>query len=150
MGVWGNSYLKRAVVALAELGASPPEEALYANLQRDANAEPLIGTRSYLLRFEATQLPPADAFWSLTAYDARGYTVANETGRYALASADDLVFAPDGSLEILLAHERPDAVHEANWLPVPEETFTVTLRLYAPRESALSGEWKAPPAVPTS
>jgi hypothetical protein len=150
MGVWGNSYLKRAMIALAGLGANPPEEALYPNLQRDANGVALIGTRNYLLRFEAAQLPPADAFWSLTAYDARGYTVANETGRYALASADDLVFAPDGSLEILLAHERPDAVHEANWLPVPEETFTVTLRLYAPRESALSGEWKAPPAVPTS
>ena len=148
MGVWGNAYLKRAMIALAGLGANPPEESIYPNLQRDANGEALSGARRYLLRFDADQLPPADAFWSLTAYDARGYPVENEIGRYALGDRDALVYGDDGSLEILLAHERPDAPRETNWLPVPAEPFVVTMRLYLPREAALSGEWKAPPAVP--
>lgn len=150
MGVWGNAYLKRAMIALAGLGANPPEESIYPNLQRDANGEALVGTRSYSLRFEAGQLPPADAFWSLTVYDARGFTVENDTGRYALGDRDPLVYASDGSLEILLAHQRPDEAHQGNWLPVPEEPFTVTMRLYLPREEAFSGEWKAPAAVPIS
>jgi hypothetical protein len=148
MGVWGNSYLKRAMIALAGLGANPPEESIYPNLQRDVNGEALIGTRSYSLRFEADQLPPADAFWSLTVYDARGFTVENDAGRYALGDRDPLVYASDGSLEILLAHESPDEAHQVNWLPVPEEPFTVTMRLYLPREEALSGEWRAPAALP--
>jgi hypothetical protein len=147
MGVWGNAYLKRAMIALAGLGANPPEESIYPNLQRDADGEALVGTRSYSLRFEPGQLPPTDAFWSLTVYDTRGYTVENDAGRYALGDRDPLVYASDGSLEILLSHERPDEAHESNWLPVPEEPFMVTMRLYLPREEALSGEWKAPPAL---
>jgi hypothetical protein len=135
------------MVALAGLGANPPEESIYPNLQRDANGEALSGARRYLLRFDTDQLPPADAFWSLTAYDARGYPVENESGRYALGDRDALLYGDDGSLEILLAHERPDAQRETNWLPVPAEPFMVTMRLYLPREAALSGEWKAPPAV---
>ncbi len=148
MGVWGNAYLKRALIALAGLGANPPEEAIYPNLERDANGESLSGTRRYMLHFDADRLPPVDAFWSLTVYDARGFPVENEINRHALGDRDPLVFRDDGSLEFLLSHERPGDEWMANWLPVPDDAFMVTMRLYLPRESALSGRWSPPPARP--
>ena len=148
MGVWGNAYLKRAMIALSGLGANPPEESIYPNLDRDANGDPLTGTKRYRLRFEAGQLPPVDAFWSLTVYNTRGYQVDNEIGRFALGDSEPLVVEADGSLEILLAHERPSDERLANWLPVPDEKFMVTMRLYLPREPALIGAWKPPAAQP--
>lgn len=147
MGVWGNAYLKRAMIALSGLGANPPEESIYPNLTLDADGEALIGTKRYVLHFDADQLPPADAFWSLSVYDERGYPADNVIGRFSLGDRDPLVFGADGSLEILLAHERPGDEHEANWLPVPVETFAVTMRLYLPREAAITGRWKPPAAT---
>jgi hypothetical protein len=32
------------------------------------------------------------------------------------------------------------------WLPSPQGSFNLTMRIYAPREEALTGAW-APPAV---
>jgi len=146
MGVWGNAYLKRAMIALAGLGANPPEESLYPNLQRDDHGEALDGASRYVLRFEADATPPVEAFWSLTVYDPRGFPVANELNRCALGDRDHLIHAADGSLEILLAHERPDDEWIPNWLPVPLGRFMVTLRLYLPRAEALNGRWTPPPA----
>lgn len=146
MAVWGNAYLKRAMIALTGLGANPPEESLYPNLQRDENDDALNGSSRYLLRFDQGRLPPVDAFWSLTVYDRRGYQVENELSRFALGDRDELIYADDGSLEILFAHERPGDEWVDNWLPVPEEDFVVTLRLYLPKEEALTGRWTPPPA----
>jgi hypothetical protein len=99
-----------------------------------------------VLHFDAGQLPPVDAFWSLTVYDARGYQVENELGRYALGARDELIYRDDGSLDILLANDHPGDEQVANWLPVPEGNFVVTMRLYLPRDEALDGRWNPPPA----
>ena len=146
MAVWGNAYLKRAMIALAGLGANPGEESLYPNLQRDGNGETLRGTSHYVLHFDAGQLPPVDAFWSLTVYDPRGYQVENELSRFALGDRDELVYRDDGSLDIFLASDHPGDAQVANWLPVPEGNFVVTMRLYLPRDEALDGRWNPPPA----
>lgn len=146
LGVWGNAYLKRAMIATFGLGANPPEESIYPNLRRDADGRALDGASRYLLRFESGRLPPVDAFWSITVYDPRGYQVENEIGRFALGDRDDVLYGADGSLELLLAHERPGDEWEPNWLPVPEGPFEVTMRLYLPRDEALTGEWNPPPA----
>ena len=146
LGVYGNAYLKRAMVAKWGLGANPTEESTYPNLQTDADGHALHGAHRYVLRFSPEEMPPADAFWSLTVYDRQGYHVANEIDRFAIGDRDDLIFNPDGSLEILLAHERPAPEWMNNWLPVPSDNFVVTLRLYLPREEALSQRWNPPAA----
>jgi hypothetical protein len=76
VGVYGNAYLRRAIIARRGLGASPPEDAVYMTAYRDGRGQLLQGGRSYSLRFEKDQLPPAGAFWSVTLYDAEGFPAA--------------------------------------------------------------------------
>jgi hypothetical protein len=146
MGVYGNYYLKRALVTLVGLGANPAEDAIYPLLGADADGDVPDGKYDYVMHFEADELPPAVAFWSVTMYDAEGYQVANELNRFAIGDRDPLVYNADGSLELYLQHVNPGPDREANWLPAPRGPLGVTMRLYAPRPEALDGRWK-PPAV---
>jgi hypothetical protein len=70
MGVYGNYYLKRAVVAQVGLGANLPEDAIYPLNVGDESGKPLDGTNKYTLHFNKDDVPPANAFWSVTLYDA--------------------------------------------------------------------------------
>jgi hypothetical protein len=145
MGVYGNDYLSRAAVALIGLGANPPEEAIYPLLLADADGAPLTGDDTYVVHFEADALPPVDAFWSITMYDAEGYQAANELDRFAIGDRDPLVFNPDGSLDIVIQHDDPGPERVSNWLPAPSGPLGVTMRLYAPRPEVLDGRWVPPP-----
>jgi hypothetical protein len=107
MGVYGNNYFKRAAVAAGGLGANPPEDAVYPILALDADGEPLVGERDYILHFPADQLPPADAFWSITMYDGQGFPADNPLGRFALGDRDPLQYNPDGSLDIHFSRTNP-------------------------------------------
>ncbi|MBX3385209.1 MAG: DUF1254 domain-containing protein [Phycisphaeraceae bacterium] len=147
MGVYGNAYLKRAIVAMAGLGANQPEDAIYPLCVADADGKPLTGDNRYVLRFTKEQLPPVDAFWSLTMYDAEGFQVANPLNRFAIGDRDALKFNPDGSLDLYIQHANPGPDKESNWLPSPASgPLGLTMRLYAPRPEALDGRWN-PPAV---
>jgi hypothetical protein len=146
VGVYGNAYLRRATVALAGLGANQPEDAVYPLLIADADGRPLTGDRSYVLHFEADELPPVHAFWSVTMYDAEGYQVANELNRFAIGDRDQLTYNADGSLDLYLQHEDPGPDRESNWLPAPLGPLGVTMRLYAPKREVIVGQWH-PPAV---
>ncbi len=147
MGVYGNFYLKRAVIALIGLGANQPEDAIYPFAKSDADGQPLKGEHKYVLHFDKDELPPVEAFWSITMYDAEGYQVANPLDRFAIGDRDNLKYNPDGSLDIYIQHESPGADKESNWLPSPGEGILgVTMRLYAPRAEILDGTWQ-PPAV---
>jgi hypothetical protein len=145
MGVYGNFYVKRATVALVGLGANPAEDAIYPICVADADGRPLSGAFRYVLHFERDQLPPAQAFWSVTMYDGEGFQVANEIDRFAIGDRDPLVYNADGSLDIVMQHERP-AEPRANWLPAPRGPLGLTMRLYAPAPEAVDGRWR-PPAV---
>ncbi|MHA7132418.1 DUF1254 domain-containing protein [Oerskovia turbata] len=146
MGVYGNFYLKRAVVTLVGLGANPVEDAIYPLLLTDSGGQAVTGDHDYVLHFDADQLPPVAAFWSVTMYDGEGFQVANALDRFALGDRDDLVFNADGSLDLHLQHESPGVDRESNWLPAPRGPLGVTLRLYAPLPQALDGRW-VPPAL---
>jgi hypothetical protein len=147
IGVYGNDYLGRAVIAMIGLGANPAEDAIYPLNVADSGGRPLRGEDRNILRFDADKLPPVGAFWSVTMYDAEGFPVVNEMDRYAIGDRDDLTFNEDGSLDIYLQHESPGVEREANWLPSPPAgVLGVTMRLYEPAPEALSGEWW-PPAV---
>ncbi|HEY1291009.1 MAG TPA: DUF1254 domain-containing protein [Burkholderiales bacterium] len=147
MGVYGNYYLKRAIVALVGLGANQVEDAIYPLNVADADGKPVMAESNYVLRFEKAELPPADGFWSLTMYDAEGFQVANPLNRFAIGDRDSLKYNPDGSLELYVQHRSPGPDRESNWLPAPASgPLGLTMRLYAPRAQALDGRWN-PPAI---
>ena len=145
VGVYGNSYLRRAAIALAGLGANPAEDAVYPILTSDADGNPLDGSNNYLIHFDSDKLPPVDAFWSVTMYDGEGYQAANELSRFAIGDRDPLQYNADGSLDLFLQHGNPGPEREANWLPAPLGPLGVTMRLYAPRPEVLDGGWVPPP-----
>ena len=146
MGVYGNYYLKRAIITQVGLGANLPEDAIYPLNLYDDTGQPLDGRNDYTLHFTKADLPPADAFWSVTLYDPQGYQVANPLNRFAVSSWMPFVYNGDGSLDLYFQHASPGADKEANWLPAPKGPFNLTMRLYAPRSEALTGQWN-PPAV---
>ncbi len=146
IGVYGDSYLKRACVAMIGLGANQPEDAVYPLNLADADGTPLNGDRDYVLHFDNGELPPVDGFWSVTVYDGEGFVVANPLDRYALGDRDDLTYNADGSLDLYLQHDSPSADLVSNWLPAPRGPLGVTMRLYAPKREVLDGSWN-PPAV---
>lgn len=147
MGVYGNYYLKRAIVAMVGLGANQPEDAIYPLIYADADGKPVQGSENYVLHFDADKLPPVDAFWSVTMYDADGFQVANPLNRFAISSWMPLKKNPDGSLDLYIQHADPGADKQSNWLPSPASgVLGVTMRLYAPQASALNGDW-APPVI---
>ena len=135
MGVYGDYYLKRAIVAQVGLGANQPEDAVYPlNVARRATASAPTGDHSYVLHFGKDELPPVDAFWSLTMYDAEGFQVANAINRFAIGDRDALRYNSDGSLDLYIQHDDPGGDRAANWLPSPNAgTLGLTMRLYAPK-----------------
>jgi hypothetical protein len=145
MGNYGTDYLVRACIELIGLGANLPEDAIYPVVYVDADGEPFTGANRYVWHFEPDELPPVRAFWSLTLYDDEGFQVANELDRFAIGDRNALQFAADGSLDILIQHDRPDA-GTSNWLPAPAGSFNLCARLYYPKPEVLDGSW-APPAV---
>jgi len=147
IGVYGNSYLKRATIALGGLGANPPEDAVYPVLLADSDGAPINGDQNYVIHFDADELPPANAFWSITMYDDEGFQAANELDRFAIGDRDPLSYNHDGSLDIFIQQANPGPDREANWLPAPTGPLGITMRLYAPRPEALNGTWAPPPVT---
>jgi len=147
MGVYGNYYLKRAIVAQLGLGANLPEDAIYPLNLGDDTGKPLDGTNKYTIHFDKDATPPAQAFWSITLYDPQGFQVANPLNRFAVSSWMPFVYNQDGSLDLYFQNDSPGADKEANWLPAPKGPFNLTMRIYAPKSAALTGKWNPPPVT---
>jgi hypothetical protein len=145
MGVYGNYYLKRAIVSQVGLGANVPEDAIYPFNLGDETGKPLDGANKYTLHFDKGATPAVDAFWSVTLYDHDGFQVANPLNRFAVSSWMPFKCNADGSLDLYFQNENPGMDKEANWLPAPKGAFNLTMRLYAPRSEALTGKWNPPP-----
>lgn len=148
MGVYGNHYLKRAVVTMVGLGANPPEDAVYPILVADAQGQPIVGEKDYVQHFEKDQLPPVNAFWSVTMYDAESFQAPNPLDRFALGDRDPLHYNPDGSLDLHFGPTDPGGEKTANWLPAPAGPLRVIMRLYSPRSSVLDARWNPPAVTP--
>jgi hypothetical protein len=147
MGVYGNYYLKRAIVAEIGLGANLPQDAIYPINLADEAGKPLDGANKYTLHFDKGDMPPANVFWSVTLYDAQGFQVPNPLNRFAVSSWAPFKYNSDGSLDLYFQKVNPSADKEANWLPAPKELFNLTMRIYAPKSEALTGKWNPPPVV---
>ena len=150
MGVYGNYYLKRALVSQLGLGANLPEDAIYPLNLADSDGKPLDGRSNYTIHFDKGQIPPVQAFWSITLYDPQGFQVANPLNRFAVSSWMPFKYNADGSLDLYFQNESPGADKDANWLPAPKGPYNLTMRLYAPKSDALTGKWNPPPVTKTS
>jgi hypothetical protein len=146
MGVYGNYYLKRAIVAQQGLGANLPEDAIYPLNLADESGKPLDGAHKYTIHFDKGATPPVNAFWSITLYDSEGFQVANVLNRFAVSSYMPFKTNVDGSLDLYFQNESPGKDKEVNWLPAPRGAFNLCMRLYGPKSDALTGKWN-PPAV---
>ncbi len=149
MGVYGNYYLKRAIVAQLGLGANLPEDAIYPLNLSDQTGKPLDGTNKYTLHFDKGATPPVNAFWSITLYDNDGFQVANALNRFAVSSWMPFKRNADGSLDLYFQNDNPGSDKEPNWLPAPKGPFNLTMRLYAPTSDALTGRWIPQPVTRT-
>jgi hypothetical protein len=145
MGVYGNYYLKRAIITQVGLGANLPEDAIYPLNLGDETGKPLDGTNKYTIHFDKDTIPPAEAFWSITLYDPQGFQVANPLNRFAVSNWMPFKYNSDGSLDLYFQNDSPGTDKEANWLPAPKAPFNLTMRLYAPKSDALTGKWNPPP-----
>jgi hypothetical protein len=150
MGVYGNYYLKRAIVAQIGLGANVPEDAIYPLNFADEAGNPLDGANRYSIHFAKGATPPVKAFWSITLYDSDGFQVANVLNRFAVSSWMPFKYNADGSLDLYFQSDSPGAERESNWLPAPKAAFNLTMRLYSPASDALTGKWAPPPVVKVS
>jgi hypothetical protein len=153
-GAWGGDWYGRALAAVIYIYVNDYHEATYLIRGTDAEGALLHGRYRYTMRFEKGQLPPVDSarggFWSLTMYDRDYYMMpTSPNGRHNIGTinldANELKFAEDGSLTLVLSHSEPeDEASKANWLPAPGDQFALLLRAYVPTEPILNGSYKLP------
>lgn len=144
VGTYGTNYPTRALIALIGLGANLNADACYPNSRVDADGQKYNGSKKYVIHFDKGQTPPVNAFWSLTMYGADEYLVANPIKRFAIGDRNDLKYNKDGSLDIYIQNKNPGKDKESNWLPASKDDFSLTMRLYWPKDDFLNGSWKIP------
>lgn len=147
-----NNYLYRYAGANIGIFGNSADEAAYMGYFVDNSGKPLNGARrSYSLHFAKDQLPPADAFWSLTMYDGKSkLLVPNHQNRYLINSRmlPKLKRDADGGVTLYLQHSVPIKDQRSNWLPAPHGPFYAVLRLYLPKPEVANGQWKLPALTP--
>ena len=146
----GGNWTARAAAAMAGIYGNDAQEALYPLLATASDGkQPDCSKNRYTLTFPAGQLPPANAFWSVTMYDGKTQLlVENPINRYLINAPmlPNMKKHPDGSLTLYIQSASPGPDKEANWLPAPAGPVYLVMRLYWPKEAALNGTWK-PPAL---
>ena len=147
LGEPSNGMLLRAAQAQLFLGpVNVSKEAMYWWTNSDGAGHSLSGAHNYVIHFPAEQLPPNNAFWSITMGDARNHFVANPINRYSVSDRSGLAQNLDGSVDIYIQNAAP-AGNETNWLPAPSGNFILWLRVYIPDEVILDGKYMVPPVV---
>jgi hypothetical protein len=143
-----NNYLYRKAGAVLGIYGNSREEAMYPAYTLDASREKLDASKyAYTLRFAPGQLPPVNAFWSITMYELpASLLVANPLNRYLINSPmlPALKRDADGGLTLYIQKDSPGKDKESNWLPAPNGPFVMWMRLYWPKTEALDGTWKQP------
>jgi hypothetical protein len=145
-----GDWTLRAAAALAGIYGNDEIEALYPLLTTDSDGDkPDCAKNKYTLTFPKGQLPPVNAFWSVTMYDGKTQLlIENPINRYLINSPmlPGMKTNDDGSLTLYVQKDSPGKDKESNWLPAPDGPIYVVMRLYWPKEDALKGKWK-PPAL---
>jgi hypothetical protein len=153
---YNGDWLKRAAAAKAGIYGNDPAEATYPLTRVDSEGHALDGSKhNYTLTFPPGQQPPVKAFWSLTMYDGKTQLlIENPINRYLINSPmlPNMKTNADGSLTLYIQNKSPGPEKESNWLPAPNGTIYLVMRLYWPKTEPPSilppgeGTWK-PPAI---
>jgi hypothetical protein len=151
---YNGNWLMRAGAAKGGLYGNDAVEATYPYTRTDATGEPLDGSKhNYTITFPAGELPPVNAFWSVTMYDGKSQLlIKNPINRYLINAPmlPEMKKNADGSLTLHIQKDSPGADKEANWLPAPNDKIYLVLRLYWPKPTPPSilpageGTWKPP------
>ncbi len=138
---FGRDYLTRTSAAKANMFVNLASEVKNFTTDFDGSRTLLSGKNRYTVTFSKEELPPVEAFWSLTAYNAEHFFDANLLSRYSIGTKNkDLVYNEDGSLTLYLQNQPPqDRMQMANWLPVGKGTFSLMLRAYVPKKEIIDG-----------
>ncbi len=149
-GIYGTNYRNRALITWYGLGANRPEDAVYPTSEGPELIKKYSGANKYVAHFKKGEMPPANAFWSITMYDKNYFFVPNPINRYTVSSRNKFKTNADGSVDLYIQKESPGKDKEQNWLPAPADEFVLMMRLYWPSEkppSILDGSWKPPHVV---
>lgn len=150
VGNIGTNYRLRAAIALIAFGANLPADAVYPTTSVDGEGNPLVGSNRYALHFNKDQMPPVNAFWSVTLYGPDSFFVVNPINRQVVSSWMPLKRGTNGSLDIYIQKDSPGKDRKINWLPAPQGDCNLTLRMYWPkieRPSILDVSWVPPPVT---
>ena len=125
----------------------PMEEAMYPNVTT-VDGEPMNAMNDYVVKMQKEDMPPAQAFWSLTLYDkANGFFIPNDRKKYSVGENAGFKLNDEGGIDIYVAAEKPDGVPEENWLPLnrQDEEIDLILRVYVADLEKMKS-WIAPKA----
>jgi hypothetical protein len=153
---YNGDWLKRAAAARGGIFGNSAIEAMYPLTRVLPDGKAMDGSKhNYTLTFAKGELPPVNAFWSVTMYDGKTqFLIENPINRYLINSPmlSDMKTNADGSLTLFIQKDSPGKNKEANWLPAPDGLIYLVMRLYWPKETPPSilpageGTWK-PPAI---
>jgi hypothetical protein len=154
---YSGNWPLRAAAAKAGIYGNDAVEAMYPMTRENVTGQPLNGSQhKYTLTFPAGELPPVNAFWSVTMYDGKTQLlIENPINRYLINSPmlPGMKKNADGSLTLYIQNKSPGADKESNWLPAPDGPIYLVMRLYWPKTEAPSilppgeGTWKPPGIV---
>jgi hypothetical protein len=125
----------------------PAAEAVYPMI-KTTDGKPMNANNDYVIRMSKDELPPHQAFWSLTLYDLKnGFFIPNDRKKYSVGENGGMKLDDKGGIEVYVAAEKPEGVPEENWLPIKsqDEDMDLILRIYVPDLEKFK-TWKAPKA----
>jgi len=142
---WGFDYLMRTGTARSNMFDNRPTETQYFYTDNDSKGVQLEGKNLYEVTFPEGQLPPVKGFWSMTLYNKYHLFEVNDLNRYSLGTKNKtLKYNPDGSLTLYAGAKSPGKDKEWNWIPAPEDTFSLYIRCYWGEEAITDGSWVPP------
>lgn len=145
LGEAGDYFTRGVIQSFKGISPSVKTEGRYFGRSLDEKGDPLHGNKSYQLTFNAGEEPPVNAFWSLTLYGMDANLVGTTLNRYSIGDrSQELKYNDDGSLTLYIQHQLPGKEKEGNWLPAPDDNFTLTFRAYGPKPELFTGKWVVP------
>jgi hypothetical protein len=136
-----------ALVTISVIGpiGLPMVEAIYPSLST-SDKKPMNALHDYVITMNRKDMPPSDAFWSVTLYDKEnGFFLPNDHKKYSVGENSGMKLSPSGGIDIYITAEKPDHCPEENWLPITrqDQELDVIMRVYAPDLERLPA-WRPP------
>lgn len=117
---------------------------IYMATYKDKDGDWLDGGTNYVLHVPPNA--PAEAFWSLTAYEVSTRTLISNKFEIAdRSSRMNLTVNTDGSVDVYVGPDKPKGDKAKNWIPTePGRAWFPYFRLYSPKQAFLDKSWILP------